>query len=386
MLSHAPANGAVQSLAISLLCAVLALTNVASSASPAAREFDIVIFGATGYVGSLLVASLLGDRSAFLSLAHDARLNSGADGVRFALAGRSAAKLDKLRARYASAGFDVSGVGLIIADAEDPASLERLVTQAKVILTTVYLGPTHDGRFGDGTLIRKCLEHGTSYLELDGYSWLGDEALVAEMDGAARASKCVIGPLAGELSVPADMATFVAWKELGRPKLRRSTAFALYFDGLSRQAMDDMAPFKWAEGDEYALRMSAASLGYGESFRFSELSPSNAAHRNAKRRDVRRAARFTVVAEAEAEDERRVAAVMAGGEVDYEDTARFLLEMGLSLVLDEVPAAKTGGVWTAAAGWGEALLERLAAIGLGVVVAKDGADSAVRDALRLQKP
>ena len=54
------------------------------------RGFDLVIFGATGYVGSLLTASLLGDARPFLSIAPGVRLNSGTAGVRFALAARNA--------------------------------------------------------------------------------------------------------------------------------------------------------------------------------------------------------------------------------------------------------------------------------------------------------
>ena len=63
--------------------------------------------------GTLLTASMLGDRNAFLSLAPASRLNSGSDGVRFALAGRNLTKLRQLRQRYADAGVDVDGVGLI---------------------------------------------------------------------------------------------------------------------------------------------------------------------------------------------------------------------------------------------------------------------------------
>ena len=58
-----------------------------SRARSSSRKYDLVILGATGYVGSLLTASLFGDRDKFLSLTKDAALNGGTDGVRFALAG-----------------------------------------------------------------------------------------------------------------------------------------------------------------------------------------------------------------------------------------------------------------------------------------------------------
>ena len=350
------------------------------------REFDLVIFGATGYVGSLLTASLLGVREPFLSVPQSERLNSGVAGVRFALAGRNPAKLRRLIERYSAAGVDVSGVGIIVANMSDAASLDRLAQRSRVVLTTVRQEPEKDvstvGSFGEDTLIRRCIEHGTSLLDLDGF-WLADEALARDVDAAARATGAAYSPACGEVAVLPDMITYRAWDHLGRPQLRRSTVQHLYYNGMD--APGEEAHSLWEAYDAPVMHWSAKALGYGASFAFAELSQTNGAHERYmlnRREAVRRVAQFVSVATVEATDGRTETAIMSGGEIDYEETARICLEMGLSLVHgDDVPAARAGGLWTPAAGWGKALLRRLAAIGLDARLAAPGETAAtiVRD-------
>jgi short subunit dehydrogenase-like uncharacterized protein len=362
-------------LALALVLA--AALSFSSSTDTRTREFDILIFGATGFVGRLVTASLLGDRAQFRSLGSGVHLNSGAAGLRFALAGRNELQLRQLRDGYQSKGFDVSGVKLIVADAADPASLDKMVAQAKVVLTTVLEAPNANGRFDASTLIRKSIEHGTHLLDLDGF-WLQNEALVSEMDALARSTGTVYSPACGEVSVLPDMTTYRAWTHLGRPKLRRSAVYHAYFNGIHAQGT--LAASFWESYDAPHLRRTGTLLAYGDEFEFSEVSPSNdakAAYLGNKREAVRKVAKFVTSATVEAEDGRQATATVSGGEVDYEETARILLEMAISLVQDGVPAASAGGVWTAAAGWGDALLARLATIGLGVEVSQPGQTAAV---------
>ena len=342
------------------------------------REFDIVIFGATGYVGSLLTASLLGVRTPFLSVPHSKRLNSGVEGVRFALAGRNSTKLRQLVERYSQAGADVR---IIIADIHSPASLDRLVQRTRVVLTTVRQDPSVDvtttGNFGEDTLMWRCIQHGTSLLDLDGF-WLSDRALAAKVDAAARATGAVYSPACGEVSVVPDMATYRAWVHLRRPPLVRSTVQHLYYNGVDAPAEE--APSIWEAYDAPLMRWSADALGYGASFDFAERSSTNGAHERYslnRGEAIRRVAQFISVATVEAADGRTATALVSGGEIDYEETARLCLEMGLSLVRDEgVLAAKVGGLWTPAAGWGEALLQRMATIGLAVRLTAPGETAA----------
>ena len=89
-----------------------------STHSRADRAYDIVLFGATGFVGEL-TAEYLAEHAP--------------EGLRWALAGRSAEKLAALRERLP----DGEGIGVLRADVSDPASLRELARQARVVATTV---------------------------------------------------------------------------------------------------------------------------------------------------------------------------------------------------------------------------------------------------------
>jgi short subunit dehydrogenase-like uncharacterized protein len=120
---------------------------------PGAREFDIVLFGATGFTGALTAEYLT---------------KNGPDGLRWALAGRSIEKLDKVRAQI---GADVD---LIVADSGDPASLADLAARTRVVLTTV--GP-YVGR-GEA-LVGACADAGTDYCDITGEGEFVDTMYVA---------------------------------------------------------------------------------------------------------------------------------------------------------------------------------------------------------------
>ena len=108
------------------------------------REYDIVLYGATGFVGKLTAEYL-------------ARAGAGA---RIALAGRSADRLSGVRDGLGGAGADW---GLITADAEKPSTLQAMAANARVVVTTV--GPY--ARYGL-PLVEACAAAGTDYADLTG--------------------------------------------------------------------------------------------------------------------------------------------------------------------------------------------------------------------------
>ena len=117
----------------------------------AAREFDIIVYGATGYTGRLVAAHLL-------------KTYGAAGDIAWAMAGRSAGKLAEVRDEIGAP----ASLPLVVADASDPASLAAMVKRAKVIITTV--GPYQ--LYGDG-LVAACAEAGTDYVDLTGEShWI----------------------------------------------------------------------------------------------------------------------------------------------------------------------------------------------------------------------
>ena len=126
-----------------------------------AREFDIIVYGATGYTGRL-VAEYLKDKS----------------GLKWAMAGRSQAKLEQVRDLIAAP----ADTPLVVADASDHASLDSMCKRTKVVLTTV--GPYQ--LYGD-ELVAACVANGTDYTDLCGEpAWMRQK--IDQHDAAAKAS------------------------------------------------------------------------------------------------------------------------------------------------------------------------------------------------------
>ncbi|MDG2036319.1 MAG: saccharopine dehydrogenase NADP-binding domain-containing protein, partial [Pseudomonadales bacterium] len=109
-------------------------------------SFDIVVFGATSFVGQILSQYLFDQY--------------GASSIRWAMAGRSQSKLEQVRSQL---GGEVTAIPLIIADAADDEALVDLCKQTKVVISTV--GP-YD-LYGE-PMIRACCETGTDYCDLTG--------------------------------------------------------------------------------------------------------------------------------------------------------------------------------------------------------------------------
>jgi short subunit dehydrogenase-like uncharacterized protein len=146
------------------------------------KPYDIVVFGAAGYTGRLVAEYLAG---------------RPADGAppRWAMAGRN---LEKLAAVRDEVGIPAS-VPLVAADASDPASLERLVRSAKVVLTTV--GPY---QLYGSELVAACAAAGTHYVDLCGEpAWM--RQMIDAHEAAARASGARIVFSCGFDSIPFDL-------------------------------------------------------------------------------------------------------------------------------------------------------------------------------------
>jgi short subunit dehydrogenase-like uncharacterized protein len=161
------------------------------------REFDLVLFGATGFTGRL-VAEVM------------AR-HGGGEGLRWALAGRSLARLQTLRDEL---GLHADHP-LIAADAADAGALQRLVARTRVVITTV--GPYQRG--GE-PLLAACIAAGTHYLDLCGEpAWMA--AMIRRHDAQARASGARVVFSCGFDSVPFDLGVLalqqLALQRTGQP-------------------------------------------------------------------------------------------------------------------------------------------------------------------------
>jgi short subunit dehydrogenase-like uncharacterized protein len=150
-----------------------------------AREFDIIVYGATGYTGRL-VAEYLKSKT----------------GLKWAMAGRSADKLAEVRALVGAA----ADTPLIVADASDPASLDAMVKRTKVVLTTV--GPYQ--LYGN-ELVEACVVNGTDYTDLCGEpAWMRQK--IDQHNEAAKASGARIVFSAGFDSIPFDLGVLMLQK------------------------------------------------------------------------------------------------------------------------------------------------------------------------------
>ncbi|MDQ4048362.1 MAG: saccharopine dehydrogenase NADP-binding domain-containing protein [Actinomycetota bacterium] len=112
------------------------------------RPYDIALFGATGFTGGLTAEYL----------AHHAPAD-----CRWAVAGRSRAKLEALRSRLAAIEPARRELPLIEADVNDPGSLRAVAEDARLVVTTV--GPYID--HGE-PMVAACAEAGTDYVDLAG--------------------------------------------------------------------------------------------------------------------------------------------------------------------------------------------------------------------------
>ncbi len=149
------------------------------------REHDIVVFGATGFVGRLTAEYLAEHAPA---------------GVRIALAGRSA---DRLAAVRAGLGARAAAWPLVVADTTDAESVRALARSTDVVATTV--GPYL--RYGL-PLVRACAEEGTDYADLTGEVLFVRESLHSYAE-VARGSGARIVHSCGFDSVPSDLAVLL---------------------------------------------------------------------------------------------------------------------------------------------------------------------------------
>ncbi len=148
------------------------------------REFDIVLFGATGFVGELTARYLAANAPG---------------SCRWALAGRSERKLKELRERLAAAYPGAAEVPLITADADDPRAAAGLAARSRVVASTV--GPYL--RYGI-RLVAACAEAGTDYLDLSGEPEFVDLVYLRHHSRARRTGARLVHAC-GFDSVPHDL-------------------------------------------------------------------------------------------------------------------------------------------------------------------------------------
>ena len=166
------------------------------------REFDIVLFGATGFVGRLTARHLAAE---------------AAPEMRIALAGRSLTRLQDLARGLGDAAQDWP---LLVVDATDERAVRDLAARASVVVTTV--GPY--ARYGV-PLVAACAEAGTHYCDLTGEVLFVHRSIAANSESAKRTGARIVHAC-GFDSIPSDLGVWLCAQaaradgaELGRTHL-----------------------------------------------------------------------------------------------------------------------------------------------------------------------
>ncbi len=148
------------------------------------REYDVVLFGATGFTGQLTAEYLA---------------RAAGPATRGAIAGRNMAKLEEVRQRLASINLACGELPLLQADVNDPASIRAVAESAKVVITTV--GPyIHYGE----PLVKACAEAGTDYVDLTGEPEFVDQMWLRYHERAVASGARIVHSC-GFDSIPYDL-------------------------------------------------------------------------------------------------------------------------------------------------------------------------------------
>jgi short subunit dehydrogenase-like uncharacterized protein len=150
------------------------------------QSLDIILFGATSFVGKITTQSLLTD----IGLDND---------IKWGIAGRSLKKLKQLKTEL---GPEAEAIPIIVADSSDSASLTKMCQQARVVLSTV--GPY--ALYGE-SLIEACVNNGNDYCDLTGEAyWIKkmlDKYQIRAQKTGARIINCC-----GFDSIPSDLGVY----------------------------------------------------------------------------------------------------------------------------------------------------------------------------------
>lgn len=158
-------------------------------------EFDLIVYGATGYTGRLVAE-------------HLARQYGVGGEVKWAMAGRSQAKLEAVRDEIGAP----KDTPLVVADAADPGQLDAMVKRAKAIITTV--GPY---QLYGSELVAACAKAGTDCLDLSGEpNWM--RQMIDAHHETAKASGARILHSCGFDSIPFEAGVWFC-QETAKAKL-----------------------------------------------------------------------------------------------------------------------------------------------------------------------
>ncbi len=158
-------------------------------------KYDLIVMGATGFTGRLVVEYLI--------------KNYGVKNEKFswAIAGRAQKSLEQLKNSFIHLDPRVSSLAIFVADSFDLGSLDNMTSSCKIVISTV--GPYL--KFGK-SLIKSCVNNGTHYCDLTGEVPFIRESIDL-FDEKAKQNKCRIIHSCGFDSVPSDIGVLFLQKQ-----------------------------------------------------------------------------------------------------------------------------------------------------------------------------
>ncbi len=172
------------------------------------RKYDVVLYGASGFVGRQTVAYF----------ARHPQVK--ALGLKWAIAGRSADKLEAVRKDCGAIE-----VGVVVAEAHDVRAMDTLARNATVVLSTA--GPF--ALYGS-ELVAACVRHGTHYVDITGETpWVKGLIDLHHADAHRKGARII--PFCGFDSIPSDLSARLAneamWERFGEACTAVKVAFSI---------------------------------------------------------------------------------------------------------------------------------------------------------------
>jgi short subunit dehydrogenase-like uncharacterized protein len=157
------------------------------------RQYDVVLYGASGFTGRQTVQ-------------YFAR-NTRPSEVRWAIAGRNRQALEAAREQ---AGENARSADVLVADAQDQQAVDAIVSKTRVLLTTAGPFSLYGSRIVDA-----CVRYKTHYVDITGeMSWVRD--LIDRHNDRAAADGTRIIPCCGFDSIPSDLGTYLVARHIQR--------------------------------------------------------------------------------------------------------------------------------------------------------------------------
>ncbi|XP_004537189.1 saccharopine dehydrogenase-like oxidoreductase [Ceratitis capitata] len=155
------------------------------------QKLDVIIFGATGFTGQIVVEKAL----------------EVLEGLTWGIAGRNKSKLENVLSTAGKAiGKDLSAVPVILADVEDPYSIEQMAKKCKIVINCC--GPY---RFYGEAVVKACIEAGTHHVDISGEPQYID-GMQVKYHQLAQEKRTYIISNCGFDSIPAEMGVIHAEK------------------------------------------------------------------------------------------------------------------------------------------------------------------------------